>query len=140
MIHNTNWMKYLPLLLAFVLLSASHPARAQMTGNFSTDVAMVNSALATTVAATGKTDTGAARVAMQELYRLWLQFRAKNYEDPANGPRFVSDMNAVQAKLYAASKLIDDRQLEKAHSELKTADTLLQAARQRHGGQSKPAA
>jgi hypothetical protein len=133
MVHNTNWMKYLPLLLAFVLLSASYPARAQMTGNFSTDVAMVNSALATTLVATGKTDASTSHVAMQELYRLWLQFRAKNYEDPVNGPQFVSDMNAVQAKLYAASKLIDGRQLETAHSELKTADTLLQAARQRHG-------
>lgn len=116
MIYKTRFLKYLLLLPAFALMAALHPAHAQMTGKFSSDVAVVNSALATTIAATGKADAKAAHVAMQELYRLWLQFRSKNYEDPANGPRFVSDMNEVQEKLYAASKLIDAQQLQQAHA------------------------
>ena len=136
MTDKAHWIKHLLLLPAFALMAALHPAHAQMTGKFSTDVTMVNSALATTIAATGKADAKSAHVAMQELYRLWLQFRAKNYEDPANGPRFISDMNEVQEKLYAASQLIDAQQLQQAHEQLKTANTLLQAARQRHGDQT----
>ncbi len=113
------------LLLAFGCIAAGPQARAQMTGTFASDVAMLESSLSTTLAATAANDAAAARLGMEELYRLWRQFRQKNIGGEPQGPDFVPNMLKAEEKLFAASKLIDDRNLTGAQGELEAARTLI---------------
>lgn len=119
------------LLLTMTLFAAMLPARAQMTGDYSSDVVIINTALTATTTATAKGDAETSRLAMEELYRQWRLFRAKNFEDPANDPLFVPDMEKVEAALFEASKLIDSGQLAEAHKTLQHARLLLRAVNKR---------
>jgi hypothetical protein len=140
MVRELQLVKWLQLTLLAVALAAGMPqARAQMTGEFGTDVMVVDSALTATITATGKADREASRVAMEELYRQWRLFRAKNFEVQSGDPLFVPDMENVEARLIAASKLIDNGRLAEARGELQTAEVLLLAVRQRHATTAKPA-
>lgn len=121
--HLRRWM--LLLLLAFGCITAVPQARAQMTGTFASDVAMLESSLSTTLAATAANDAAAARLGMEELYRLWRQFRQKNIGGEPQGPDFVPNMLKAEEKLFAASKLIDDRNLTGAQGELEAARALI---------------
>lgn len=87
---SLKWLQM--LLLAVALAATAHQARAQMTGEFAGDLAIVNSALAATIAATGKDNAQASRVAMEELYRQWRMLRAKSFETQASNPLFLPEM------------------------------------------------
>ncbi len=123
---SLKWLQI--LFLGVALAMGVQQARAQMTGNISGDMAIINSALAATVNATGKTDAEASRLAMEELYRQWRIFRARDFETQSADPSFLPNMEKVEASLFAASKLIDGNQLTEARSELQNAQKLLQAA------------
>ncbi|MGA0024752.1 MAG: hypothetical protein ACO3F9_08905 [Burkholderiales bacterium] len=128
------------VLLALVLAAGALQARAQMTGDFAGDSAILDNALAATVAATAKSDAEASRLAMEELYRQWRIFRAKNFEAFAGDPQFIADMEKVEAHLFAASQKVDVEDWAAANRELQAAGELLQAVRKRLATTAKPAA
>ena len=133
-----KWMQL--LLLAIVLAIGAQQARAQMTGEFTGDLAIVSRALTSTIAATGSDNAEASRVAMEELYRQWRMLRAKNFAAQATDPLFLPEMEKVEARLFAASKLVDKHEWAAARNELLTAEKLLQAVHMRQPGIAKPAA
>lgn len=125
---TTPLLKWLQILFLGVALAIGvQQARAQMTGNVSGDMAIINSALAATVSATAKPDAEASRLGMEELYRQWRIFRARDFEAQSANPTFLPAMEKVEASLFAASKLIDNNQLAEARAELQNAQKLLQA-------------
>lgn len=135
------FFKWFPLLLLTVALCAgTQPAQAQMTGEFAGDLAIISGALKTTIAATAKDDHEAARTAMEELYRQWRMLRAKNFEAKATDPLFIPEMEKVEARLFAASKLIDKNEWAAANNELQMAEKMLQAVRLRQPDIAKPIA
>lgn len=127
---TTPSLKWLQILfLGLALAAGVHQARAQMTGNISSDLSIINSALSATVSAAAKPDPEAARVNMEELYRQWRIFRARDFEAQSMDPTFLPNMEKVEASLFAASKLIDNQQWVEARAELLNAQKLLQAVR-----------
>ena len=127
---TTPSLKWLQILfLGLALAAGMHQARAQMTGNISSDLSIINSALVATISATAKPDPEAARVNMEELYRQWRIFRARDFEAQSMDPTFLPNMEKVEAALFAASKLVDNQQWVEARGELLNAQKLLQAVR-----------
>lgn len=125
---KTPSLQWLQVVFLGVMLAVGvQQARAQMTGNMGGDMAIIHSALAATVSATGKADAEASRLNMEELYRQWRILRARNFEAQAADPSFVPRMEKVEAALFAASKLIDNKQWAEARSELQNAQKLLRA-------------
>lgn len=122
-----RWM--LALLLALGCIAAVPQARAQMTGIFNTDIVLIETQLSTTLAATGRNDAAAARVEMEELYRLWRQFRQKNIDGRPKDPQFAPNMLKAEQRLYAATQLVDQQKLAAARSELDAARILIQGLR-----------
>lgn len=123
-------LKWLQILFLGAALVAGVPqARAQMTGNASGDLSIINSALLATVSATARPDPETARVNMEELYRQWRIFRARNFDTQSADPSFLPHMEKVEASLFAASKLVDNRRWDEARGELLNAQKLLQAVR-----------
>ncbi len=134
-------MKWLQILFLGVALAAgAQQARAQMTGEFAGDLAIVTSALNATIAATAKNDPQSSRVAMEELYRQWRMLRAKNFKAQAANPLFLPEMEQVEDRLFAASKLVDKGEWASAHNELQMAEKLLQSLRLRQPEIGKPIA
>lgn len=121
---SRRWM--LALLLALGCIAAVPQARAQMTGNFNTDIVLIETQLSATLAATGRNDAAAARVEMEELYRLWRQFRQKNIDGRPKDPQFAPNMLKAEQRLYAATQQIDQQKLAAARSELDAARALIQ--------------
>lgn len=122
-----RWM--LALLLALGCIAAAPQARAQMTGNFNTDIVLLETQLSAALAATGRNDAAAARVEVEELYRLWRQFRQKNIDGRPKDPQFAPNMLKAEQRLYAATQQIDQQQLAAARSELDAARVLIQGLR-----------
>ncbi len=122
-----RWM--LALLLALGCIAAVPQARAQMTGNFNFDIVLIETQLSATLAATGRNDAAAARVEMEELYRLWRQFRQKNIDGRPKDPQFAPNMLKAEQRLYAATQMIDQQKLAAARSELDAARILIQGLR-----------
>ena len=122
-VQTLKWLQI--LFLGVVLAAGMQQARAQMTGDISGDMAIINSALAATLSATGKADAEASRVNMEELYRHWRALRAKNFEAQAADPAFVPRMEEVETLLFAASKLVDSGEFAEAHNALLSAQKLL---------------
>jgi hypothetical protein len=140
MTRKCSLLKCLQQVLLLTVLTAGAPySLAQMTGKFSNDLVILDDALTATVTATGKKYQDASRLAMGKLYQLWLEFRAKNFETHAADPLFITDMKAIEARLFAASKLIDNGRLVKAHDELQTAGIQLLAVSKRHNANAMPA-
>lgn len=138
---SNPWYRWVrPLLLAFALVAPVQPASAQMTGEFAGDLAIVSSALKSALAATAKGDAQAARTAMEELYRQWRMLRAKNFEAKAADPLFIPEMEKVEARLDAASKLVDKNDWAAANNELQMAEKMLQSVRLRQPDIAKPIA
>lgn len=133
---SLKWLQI--LFLGVALAIGMHQARAQMTGNISGDMAIINRALVATVSATAKPDADVSRLGMEELYRQWRIFRARDFEAQSANPSFLANMEKVEASLFAASKLIDNQQWAEARSELLNAQKLLQAVRP--AAATKPAA
>lgn len=122
-----RWM--LALLLALGCIAALPQARAQMTGNFNTDIVLIEAQLSATLTATGNNDMAGARVNMEELYRLWRQFRQKNIDGRPGDPQFAPNMLKAEERLFAASQLIDQQKLSAARSELEAARGMIQGLR-----------
>lgn len=133
-----QWLRL--MLLAVVLAGGAQQVRAQMTGEFGSDVVILDGALQATLAATGKADPETSRLAMEELYRQWRIFRARNFDAHAGDVRFITDMEAIGNRLFAASQHVDAGAWAAAHDELQAAGTLLQTVRQREAAAAKPAA
>jgi hypothetical protein len=110
-------------------VAAVPQARAQMTGNFGTDIVMIESALSATLSAAGKNNVADTRVNMEELYRLWRQFRQKNIDGRPNDPLFGTNMLKAEERLFAASTLVDQEKLSAARGELNAAQILIQNLR-----------
>lgn len=141
MTRELSLMKWLQILfLGVALFVGGQQARAQMTGEFAGDLAIVTSALNATIAATGKNDPEGSRTAMEELYRQWRMLRAKNFEAQAANPLFLPAMEKVETRLFAASKLVDKGEWALAHDELQMAEKLLQSLRLRQPEIVKPIA
>ncbi len=122
-----RWM--LASLLAMGCIAAIPQARAQMTGNFGTDIVMIESALSATQSAAAKSDVAGARVNMEELYRLWRQFRQKNIDGRPNDLQFAPNMLKAEERLFAASTLVDQEKLPAARAELNAAQIQIQGLR-----------
>jgi hypothetical protein len=124
------WM--LAVLLALGCIAAIPQARAQqMTSNFNEDVALIHGGIAATLAAVGKNDMAGARVGMEDLYRLWRQFRQKNIDGQPQNPLFAPTLLKTEERLYAASLQIDQEKLPAARTELEEASKLLNSLRTR---------
>lgn len=126
-----RWM--LAILLMLGCVAAIPQARAQMTGIFNTDMVLIEKALSDALSAAGKKDVAAARVNMEELYRLWRQFRQKNIDGRPNDPQFGPNMLKAEERLFAATKLIDQENLAAARGELETAQILIRGLRPQAG-------
>jgi hypothetical protein len=63
---------------------------------------------------------------MEELYRLWRQFRQKNIDGRPKDPQFAPNMLKAEQRLYAATQQIDQQKLAAARSELDAARALIQ--------------
>ncbi len=123
-----TWM--LALLLALGCIAAIPQARAQqMTSNFEEDVALIHSGIAKTLAAADKNDMAGARVGMEDLYRLWRQFRQKNIDGQPQNPKFAPTLLKVEESLYAASLQIDQEKLPAARTALLEARKMLDSLR-----------
>jgi len=101
------------LLAAMVVAGTAH---AQMVGNLEHDMAVIERALAPTLSATSAGDQDGSRLAVAELYRLWRTLRRMNIEEHPEDPQLVPDLETVEARLWAASQLIDERELSDAHA------------------------
>jgi len=124
------WM--LAVLLALGCIAAIPQARAQqMTSNFDEDVALIHGGISATLAAVGKNDMAGARVGMEDLYRLWRQFRQKNIDGQPQNPLFAPTLLKTEERLYAASLQIDQEKLQGARTELEEASKLLNSLRTR---------
>lgn len=126
-----RWM--LAILLMLGCVAAIPQARAQMTGIFNADMVLIEKALSDALSAAGKKDVAAARVNMEELYRLWRQFRQKNIDGRPNDPQFGPNMLKAEERLFAASKLIDQENLAAARGELETAQIMIRGLRPQAG-------
>lgn len=119
-----RWM--LAMLLALGCIASIPQARAQeMTSNFEADMAVINNALSATLAATSANDLPAARVSMEQLYRLWRTFRQRNIEGRPQDAQFAATLIKAEERLYAASLQIDQEKLPAARAELEEARKLL---------------
>jgi hypothetical protein len=122
-----RWM--LASLLLLGMFAAIPQARAQMSGTFSTDIVIIESAMSATMTAAGNNDVAGTRVNMEELYRQWRQFRQKNIDARPKDPQFAPNMLKAEESLFAASKLVDQEKTAAARSELENAQTLIRNLR-----------
>lgn len=123
--------RWLPaLLLAAGLLAAAPLLQAQeMTSNFDTDSAIIENALSSTITAASGKDVAAARVNMENLYRLWRSFRQRNIDGRPQDAQFAPTLLKTEARLFAASQQIDQDNLAAARAELDEARKLLGSVR-----------
>jgi len=127
-----SWM--LVLLLALGCIAAVPQVHAQqMTGNFDADVTLIHSGIAKTLAAADNNDMAGARVGMEDLYRLWRQFRQKNIDGQPQNPKFAPTLLKVEESLYAASQQIDQEKLPAARTALIEARKTLDGLRPESG-------
>jgi hypothetical protein len=100
---NTLRRCMLASLLLLGMIAAIPQARAQMSGTFSADIVIIESALSATMTAAGNNDVAGTRVNMEELYRQWRQFRQKNIDARPKDPQFAPNMLKAEESLFAAS-------------------------------------
>jgi hypothetical protein len=96
-----------------------------MTSNFETDMALISTALSATLGATSANNVSAARVNMEQLYRLWRTFRQRNIDGRPQDAQFAPTLVKAEERLYAASLQIDQEKLAAASTELEEAQKLL---------------
>lgn len=119
-----RWMP--ALLLALGLFSGMPQSHAQeMTSNFDTDSAIIENALSSTITAASGKDIAAARVSMENLYRLWRSFRQRNIDGRPQDAQFAPTLIKTEERLFAASQQIDQDNLAAARAELDEARKLL---------------
>ena len=116
----------LAMLLALGVIASMPQARAQeMTSNLDADMALINTALSATLTAASAKDMPAARVNMEQLYRLWRTFRQRNTDGRPQDAQFAPTLAKAEERLYAASLQIDQEKLPAAATELEDARKLL---------------
>ena len=81
------------LAVVFGLLSLA--ATAQMTGYTDKDLAVLDGALAAAMNATSIAEPDAAKVSMEELFRQWRVFRAKNFGALENSANIIKGLEAA---------------------------------------------
>lgn len=116
--------------IAIIIIGlTSLTATAQMTGYTDKDLAILDGALATAMNATSIAEPDTAKVAMEELFRQWRIFRAKNFGALENSAEILKTLEAAGEKLFAASQLVDQQQLAEANRALHEANTMLMDVR-----------
>lgn len=115
------------LAIVFGLLSLA--ATAQMTGYTDKDLAVLDGALAAAMNATSIAEPDAAKVSMEELFRQWRVFRAKNFGALENSANIIKGLEAAGEKLFTASQLVDQQQLAEANRALHEANMMLMDVR-----------
>jgi hypothetical protein len=125
-----RWLSCFVLVAAFAAGAAAH---AQMVGEMDKDLALLESSFLPAISATGEANQDGARLAMENLYRLWLTFRRMNIEGHPEDAQLAPDLEALEARFWAASQLIDGGKLSDAHVELEAARILLLMLRERYG-------
>jgi hypothetical protein len=88
--------------------------------------------LAATIEAAASGNQAQARLAMEILYHNWRLFRQKNIEGHPEDKAFVADFEAIEDRLYAASKAVDKKDLPDARAEMDAARLLLLTLQQRY--------
>jgi hypothetical protein len=126
-----RWRNVFLLIAAFA--AGTVHAQLEMVGNMEKDLALLEGSLLPAISATGDANQDGARLAMEDLYRLWLTFRRMNIEGHPEDTQLAPDVEAIEARLWAASQLIDGGKLFDAHVELESARTLLFTLRVRYG-------
>ena len=119
-----HWMPALFLALG-LFASAPHLQAQEMTSNFDSDSAIIGNALSATITAASGKDIAAARVSMENLYRLWRGFRQRNIDGRPQDAQFAPTLLKTEERLFAASLQIDQDNLAAARSELEEARKLL---------------
>lgn len=129
---TTRWLHTLALALLLLCSAATAQAQAEYTGNTAGDLPLLEASLAETIqaAASGKQDS--ARLAMETLFHNWRRFRQRNIEGHPADKAFVADLEAIEARLYAASLAVDKENLPDARAELEAARLLLLTVQQRY--------
>lgn len=123
-----HWMPVLLLALGLVAVAPQSHAQ-EMTSNFETDSAIIENALSSTITAASGKDVAAARVSMENLYRLWRSFRQRNIDGRPQDAQFAPTLVKTEERLYAASLHIDQDNLAAARAELDEARKLLGSLR-----------
>jgi hypothetical protein len=131
-LHLTRWHHTLALALLLLCSAATAQAQAEYTGNTAGDLPLLEASLAETIqaAASGKQDS--ARLAMETLFHNWRRFRQRNIEGHPEDKAFVTDLEAIEQRLFAASLAVDKENLPDARAELEAARLLLLAVQQRY--------
>jgi len=119
-----HWIQAVLLVLGIIVALPQGHAQ-EMTSNFDTDSAIIENALSSTITAASGKDTAAARVSMENLYRLWRSFRQRNIEGRPQDVQFAPTLLKTEERLFAASQQIDRDNLAAARAELEEARKLL---------------
>jgi len=130
--HLRRWM-LISLLVLGVLAAAPHARAQQMTSDFEADVALIHNGISATVTATEKNDVASVKVNMENLYRLWRQFRQRNIDGQPQNPQFAPTLLKAEERLYAASLQVDQEKLPAARLDLEEARKLLNSLRPQSG-------
>ena len=133
MANENRWKRWLRAVLLAAALATGAGFAQEMVGDMMHDLALIDGALAPALSATRAGDREGSRLAMEELYRQWRSFRRMNFEGHSNDPRFVSDLEAVGERLFAACLRVDEGKLADAHAELEATRILLLSFRERYG-------
>ena len=133
MAKENRWKRWLRVVLLAAALTPGAGFAQEMVGDLMHDMALIDGALAPALSATRAGDPEGSRLAMEELYRQWRTFRRMNFEGHSKDPRFVSDLEAVGERLFAACLRVDEGKLADAHAVLESARVMLVAFRQRYG-------
>ena len=133
MVRANSWKRWLRAIVLVATLIPGAGSAQEMVGDLMHDLALIDGALAPALSATRAGDPEASRLAMEELYRQWRSFRRMNFEGHSEDPRFVTDLEAVGDRLFAASLHVDERKLADAHTELEVVRILLLSFRERYG-------
>lgn len=133
MVSANSWKRWLRAIVLVAALIPGAGSAQEMVGDLMHDLALIDGALAPALSATRAGDPEASRLAMEELYRQWRSFRRMNFEGHSEDPRFVTDLEAVGDRLFAASLHVDERKLADAHAELEVVRLMLLSFRERYG-------
>ena len=133
MAKEKRWNRWLRAVFLAAALAPGAGLAQEMVGDLKQDMALIDGALAPTLSATRAGDLEASRLAMEELYRQWRTFRRMNFEGHSEDPRFVSDLEAVGDRLFAASLHVDEGRLADAHAELEAVRVMLLSFCERYG-------
>lgn len=104
----------------------SRPALAQeITANYAADVRVMLAEISRTHAAASAGNATEARLAMENTYRLWRQFRQRNIDSRPGNPAFAASLVRTEEHLFSATQQVDRQQWPAAAAELERARQVL---------------